>query len=163
MILVALGSNISGLWGSPRQAVEQALRELDKFPLRLLKVSKLIETAPHGVLNQPNFVNAVAIISTALSPDALIRKLHMIEHDAGRRRRRRWGPRTLDLDILDYNGLQRAPQKTNFKALTLPHPAIAERSFVLGPIAEIAPNWKHPVSQKTALVMIQKLYRLNQI
>ncbi len=162
MILIALGSNICGPWGTPLVTLQRACAELNKFPLRLVRVSKIIETLPHGVLNQPNFVNAVAIIDTALSPDALIKKLHMIEHEAGRRRRRRWGPRCLDLDILDYHGLLR-PQKTGeAKALVLPHPSIAERSFVLGPVAEIAPKWKHPINHKSALVMIQKLYRLNQ-
>ena len=162
MILIAFGSNISGPWGTPLATLQRACAELNKFPLRLVRVSKIIETLPYGVLNQPNFVNAVAIIDTALSPDALIKKLHMIEHQAGRRRRRRWGPRCLDLDILDYNGQVR-PQKTGeAKALVLPHPSITERSFVLAPLAEIAPKWKHPVNHKSALVMIQKLYRLNQ-
>lgn len=162
MIFIALGSNISGPWGNPRQAVLRALQEMQKFPLKLIRVSTLIETKPFGILNQPNFVNAVAIIETALSPDSLIRKLHRIEHEAGRRRRRRWGPRTLDLDILDYKGIIRPAQKRNAKALILPHPAIAERNFVLEPLQEIAPNWKHPGSRKSALVMIQKLYRLNR-
>ena len=162
MILIALGSNITGPWGTPLAALQRACVELNRFPLRLVCVSRIIETLPYGILNQPNFVNAVAIIDTALSPDALIKKLHMIEHQAGRRRRRRWGPRCLDLDILDYNGKVRPLNTANTKALVLPHPSIAERSFVLGPVAEIAPKWKHPVNHKSALVMIQKLYRLNQ-
>ncbi len=146
----------------PLATLQRACAELNKFPLRLVRVSKIIETLPYGVLNQPNFVNAVAIIDTALSPDALIKKLHMIEHQAGRRRRRRWGPRCLDLDILDYHGQVRPLKIGNAKALVLPHPAIAERSFVLAPVNEIAPKWKHPINYKSALVMIQKLYRLNQ-
>ena len=162
MILIGMGSNISGPWGTPLATLQRACVALDQFPLRVLKVSSIIETLPFGVLNQPNFVNAVAMIETALSPDALIRKLHMIEHQAGRRRRRRWGPRCLDLDILDYHGQLRPVKTGNAKALALPHPAIAERSFVLGPMAEIAPRWKHPINHKSALVMIQKLYRLNQ-
>ncbi len=163
MILIALGSNMFGPWGSPAQTLARAGRELNHFPLRLIKLSTLIETSPHGVLNQPNFVNAVAVIETALSADALIRKLHMIEHQAGRRRRKRWGPRTLDLDILDYKGEVRPARKNHSLRLVLPHSAIADRSFVLLPITEIAAGWKHPVSRKTALAMIQKLYRLNRI
>ena len=162
MILIALGSNISGPWGTPLATLQRACFELNTFPLKLVRVSKIIETLPYGVLNQPNFVNAVAIIDTALSPDVLIKKLHMIEHQAGRRRRRRWGPRCLDLDILDYHGQVRPLKTANIKALVLPHPSIAERSFVLGPLAEIASTWKHPVNHKSAAVMIQKLYRLNQ-
>ena len=162
MILIALGSNISGPWGTPLATLQRACVELNRFPLKLERVSKIIETLPYGVLNQPNFVNAVAIIDTALSPDVLIKKLNMIEHQAGRRRRRRWGPRCLDLDILDYHGQVRPLKAANAKALVLPHPAIAERSFVLAPLIEIAPTWKHPVNHKSAAVMIQKLYRLNQ-
>ncbi len=157
MILIALGSNQSGPWGTPEQTLQRALVELNKLPVKLMRVSGLIQTAPFGVANQPNFVNAVAQIETALSPHALLRRLHMIERHAGRKRGRRWGPRTLDLDIIDYNG-QCMKQKSQVpKALILPHPGIAERSFVLEPIAEIAPRWKHPVNHKTAASMIQKL------
>jgi 2-amino-4-hydroxy-6-hydroxymethyldihydropteridine diphosphokinase len=162
MILIALGSNISGPWGTPHETLIHAVATLNRFPLRVVKVSTFLETEPFGNINQPNFVNAVAIVATALAPDCLIRKLHMIEHQAGRRRRRRWGPRTLDLDILDYNGLVRIPKVGAPKSLQLPHPAIAERSFVLQPLVEIAPVWKHPITHKTPLVMIQKLYRLNR-
>jgi 2-amino-4-hydroxy-6-hydroxymethyldihydropteridine diphosphokinase len=154
MILVALGSNLDGPWGRPRDAVLTALKRLDHGPIRLTKVSTLIETAPFGNTHQPNFVNAVALITTALSPDSLLHRLHMIEKSAGRKRGRRWGPRTLDLDIIDYNGLTLSQPN---QKLILPHPGISARSFVLEPIAEIAPHWKHPVTHQSAKVMIQKL------
>jgi 2-amino-4-hydroxy-6-hydroxymethyldihydropteridine diphosphokinase len=163
MILIALGSNISGPWGSPEETLKRAVKELNRWPLKLATVSTVIKTKPFGNTNQPNFVNAVAIISTALSPDALIRKLHMIEHKGGRRRRKRWGPRTLDLDIIDYNGQIRSAKLGAPKDLVLPHTAIAERTFVLEPIAEIAPRWKHPVNHKSAALILRKLYRLNRI
>ena len=150
MILVALGSNIAGPWGSPRETVAHALKELNTFPLRLWGASQLLITKPFGVVNQPDFVNAVALIDTALSPEALLRKLHMIERAAGRKRGRRWGPRTLDLDLLDYHGLQCQQLGTAQKALVLPHPGIAERIFVLQPLQEVAINWKHPTLRKTA-------------
>ncbi len=157
MILVALGSNISGPWGNPRQTVEKAVAALNQFPLRLIIVSTLIETAPFGNKNQPHFVNAVAIIQTALAPENLLRRLHMIERAAGRRRAKRWGPRTLDLDVIDYHGLIKLQRGQHQKALVLPHPGISERSFVLEPIAEIAPRWRHPVTNQSAKVMIHKL------
>ena len=163
MILIALGSNLSGPWGSPTETLMSALGELNKMPLRLVKASTLIETQPWGDTNQPNFVNAVAIIETALSADALIRKLQMIERQAGRKRRKRWGPRALDLDIIDYKGEIRMLRQAHSKSLTLPHPEIAARNFVLRPIAEIAPRWKHPLTHQTAQSMIHKLYRLNRI
>ncbi len=157
MILVALGSNQSGPWGTPEQTVRRAFAALNTGPVKLRRASTLIETAPFGMINQPNFVNAVAHIDTALSPHTLLRRLHMFERQAGRKRGRRWGPRTLDLDLIDYNGQQIKQKGHVQKALILPHPGIADRSFVLEPIAEIAPRWKHPVNHKTALSMIQKL------
>lgn len=147
MILIGLGSNVSGPWGSPREAVLRALRELDRNGTQLVIASRLVETAPFGRVNQPSFVNAAAAIATAMPPEALMRHLHDLEHQAGRRRRTRWGPRTLDLDLLDYHGLVRHGR------LELPHPGIAERDFVLTPLMEIAPRWRHPVTRRSARTM----------
>lgn len=157
MILIALGSNQAGPWGSPEACVLRALKVLNQWPTRVTAVSALIKTRAYGVTNQPDFVNAVAILHTPLSPQALMRRLHLIERAAGRRRSRRWGPRSLDLDLLDYHGRIIKQKGLVQKELTLPHPGMALRSFVLFPIAEIAPRWKHPVYHKTAIEMIQKL------
>jgi 2-amino-4-hydroxy-6-hydroxymethyldihydropteridine diphosphokinase len=162
MILIALGSNLSGPWGAPRNAVKRALAEMSRHNIRVRSVSRLLETAPFGVTNQPNFVNAVASVETALAPETLMRALHMIERKAGRVRRKRWGPRTLDLDIIDYHGLVRKPAITSIKPLVLPHPGIKERTFVLEPLVEIAPRWRHPVSRELAAVTLRKLYRLKR-
>lgn len=152
MILVALGSNSTGPWGTPRDTVARALRRLDGDGIALKKASQLLVTAPFGVTDQPDFVNAVAEIDTALSPEALLAHLHDIEREAGRERMLRWGPRTLDLDLVDYHGLLRqAPPPV------LPHPGIAERIFVLAPIAEIAPDWRHPETHLTAAAMLERL------
>lgn len=153
MILVALGSNQPGPWGEPRQAVATALSWLNRGGLRLKRASRLLISAPFGVTDQPAFVNAVAEIETALAPEALLRRLHTIERMAGRRRNLRWGPRTLDLDLIDYHGLVRPPPARP----VLPHPGIAERIFVLAPIAEIAPRWRHPVTRLTAPAMLRRL------
>jgi 2-amino-4-hydroxy-6-hydroxymethyldihydropteridine diphosphokinase len=127
--------------------VLRALHELDGGGTHLIAASSLVETAPFGRLNQPSFVNAVARIATAMPPEALMLHLHDIERRAGRRRRMRWGPRTLDLDLLDYHGLVRRGR------LHLPHPGIAERDFVLTPLIEVVPNWRHPVTRRTARAM----------
>lgn len=161
MILVGLGSNISGPWGKPQQSVERALMALNHGPIRLVSASALLITEPYGRKNQPPFVNAVAEIETHLSPDALMRRLHMIEQEAGRQRRLRWGPRTLDLDLLDYHGLLRAKRSLSIRPLVLPHPGISERLFVLEPLASIAPRWRHPLTKETAEFTIRKLRRLN--
>lgn len=157
MILIALGANRAGPWGSPQQTVERALRALDQFPLRLVASSRLMLTEPYGVKNQPVFVNAVAQVATHLSPQALLVRLQAIERAAGRQRRTRWGPRTLDLDIIVYHGVTLHQGNGDRTRLTLPHPGIGDRLFVLQPIAEIAPHWRHPVSRHSAAHMIRKL------
>jgi len=144
---------MDGPWGTPRATLERALAALDRDGVRLLSVSRLLVSAPFGRINQPPFVNAVARIATHLPPAALMRRLHAIERAAGRRRGIRWGPRTLDLDLIDYHGL-RSPAGARLK---LPHPGIVERQFVLGPIAEIAPSWKHPMTHLTAAMMLRRL------
>ena len=151
MILIGLGSNLAGAWGSPRETVEGALAALDRDGVRLIAASALIETLPLGPQDQPHYVNAAARVETRLEPDALMRRLHAIEREAGRERRRRWGPRTLDLDLLDYHGIVAAGPPI------LPHPGIAERDFVLAPIMEIAPRWRHPVLGETARTLRLRL------
>ncbi len=153
MILVALGSNQHGPWGNPEEALATALARLDGGGIKLKRASRLIVSAPFGVTDQPAFVNAVAEVETALPPEALLERLHLIERMAGRRRTRHWGPRTLDLDLLDYHGLVRKPPARP----VLPHPGIAERIFVLAPLAEIAPQWRHPVTRRTAVDMLRRL------
>lgn len=161
MILVALGSNLTGPWGTPKDTVLAAIRALQHEGIVVERLSTLFVTKPYGNTNQPDFVNAVARIRTSKTPDALMRCLHMIERKAGRQRRKHWGPRTLDLDLIDYHGLVRTPRQFSNKPLTLPHPGIAQRSFVLAPLVEIAPRWRHPVSHELAAVTLRKLHRLN--
>ncbi len=161
MILVALGSNLPGPWGTPQQTVMRALSALGAWPISLVAASTLIVTEPFGRKNQPPFVNAVARIETHLSPDALMRRLHMIEREAGRQRRLRWGPRTLDLDLLDYHGLSRRKRTHSIRPLVLPHPGMAERLFVMEPLQQVVPDWKHPLTKESAAFTIRKLRRLN--
>jgi 2-amino-4-hydroxy-6-hydroxymethyldihydropteridine diphosphokinase len=159
MILIALGANMVGPWGTPRQTLMRAARELAKDGLQLRALSRVIETAPFGRPNQPNFVNAVARIDTHLPPEALLARLHAIERAAGRRRAIKWGPRTLDLDLLDYHGFIRGRQqlRAGSGALVLPHPGIADRIFVLSPLAEIAPAWRHPQLHITAVQLLRRM------
>jgi 2-amino-4-hydroxy-6-hydroxymethyldihydropteridine diphosphokinase len=163
MILIGIGSNVEGPWGPPRETVRRALAALDEAPLRLLKASRAIVTAPFGRTDQPDFVNAVAEIETDLEPRALLERLHAIERRAGRRRTLHWGPRTLDLDLLDHHGvvLSGLAGRAGEPPLVLPHPGIPERSFVLRPIAEIAPHWRHPVLGETASDLLKRLEESN--
>lgn len=160
MILIGLGSNVSGPWGSPQETVTKAIAELDKEPCSLVRASSLIVTAPFGKTDQPDFINAVAIITTTLAPQRLMAHLHEIELSADRRRTVRWGPRTLDLDLLDYDGMilkGDGPGVGHVRPMVLPHPGIAERQFVLDSIVEVAPDWVNVANGKTAAQMLSAL------
>lgn len=133
---VALGSNL----GNPRQQLLDAMDALAQLPqTRLLQRSSMYRTAPWGVLEQPPFINAAVELDTALSPDDLLDALLAIEQRAGRVRAERNGPRTLDLDLLHVDGVQQHDAR-----LTLPHPRMAERAFVLLPLHDIAPALQLP-------------------
>ena len=129
---IALGSNL----GDAQGQVLGALGALDALPqTRLLARSSLYLTPPWGVLDQPAFVNAVAQVDTALTPHELLDALLKVERDAGRvRDGERWGPRTLDLDVLHMEGVALSDDR-----LTLPHPRMAQRAFVLLPLNDLAP------------------------
>ncbi len=169
MIIIALGANVRGSMGSPARTLRMAEKWLDEAPLRKIAISGLYRSAPFGLRAQPPFVNSVAVVETALSARDLLRHLAMLEGRAGRRRGAAWGPRALDLDLIDFHGrVQRPPGMGRLAAgraahswqrrgLTLPHPGLAQRSFVLMPLAEIAPAWRHPVTGRSAAQMLAML------
>ncbi|MGB8713591.1 MAG: 2-amino-4-hydroxy-6-hydroxymethyldihydropteridine diphosphokinase [Onishia taeanensis] len=133
---IGLGSNLDG----PRDHVERALRELDGLKLtRLAAASSCYASRPVGPQDQPDFINAVAHIETRLSPLALLDQLQALEQRHARVRRRHWGPRTLDLDLLLYDD-----QCLDHPRLRLPHPEIARRAFVVVPLHELAPTLELP-------------------
>lgn len=133
---IGLGSNLE----NPSQQVTDAFAELNNLPsTQLLRRSSLWKTKPFGPQDQPDFINAVAEISTDLTPLELLAALQNIEHLHQRKRERHWGPRTLDLDLLAYDQVV-----LNTATLTLPHPGIAERAFVLCPLAELDENLMLP-------------------
>jgi 2-amino-4-hydroxy-6-hydroxymethyldihydropteridine diphosphokinase len=153
MILIGVGSNMPGPWGAPEDTVIRVPLELDRGPVRVARVSSPLRTTPFGLTDQPAFTNAALAIETDLPPSALLSHLQALERRAGRHRGIRWGPRTLDLDLLDYRGLVRK----DHSGLVLPHPGIAERPFVLIPLIQIAPQWRHPVTGLTAAEMLAKV------
>jgi len=130
---VGLGSNLD----DPSHQVTRALKELDGLPMsRCLRHSSLYRTRPLGPQDQPDYINAVAVLATALTPEALLDALQELEYRHRRvRHGPRWGPRTLDLDLLLYGRQQLANAR-----LVVPHPELTRRSFVLLPLAEVAPR-----------------------
>lgn len=153
---IALGSNLK----NPIHQVNQAIKELTKLPeTKLLVYSSLYCSAPIGRLDQPDFINAVAQIETQLTPQALLVALLEIEQRYGRIRESINSPRTLDLDILIYDDLQ-----CHEDNLTLPHPRMCQRAFVLQPLMEISPDCYIPghgvISKLVAACSKQRLERI---
>jgi len=133
---VGLGSNLQ----APAEQVRAGLKELGALPdTRLGPVSALYRSPPMGPPDQPDYINAVAALDTTLAPLNLLEHLQAIEAAHGRVRGRHWGPRTLDLDLLLYGDLELREDR-----LTVPHPGMHERAFVLYPLAEIAPQLRIP-------------------
>lgn len=160
MILVALGSNLKlPEFGGPRQILDAALNVMPSFGISVVRRSSFFSSAPVPASDQPWFLNAVACVETSADPAKLLTKLHAIETRFGRKRGCRNESRTLDLDLLAY-GRQ---QITILDGLVVPHPRIAERTFVLKPILEVAPGWRHPVTGKTAAEMLTNLPEGQQI
>jgi len=137
---IALGSNLSSPFGTPDANLREGLSRMMSLG-RVKAVSSFHTTAPVGYLDQPEFVNAAALLETTLSPLELLHGLLAIEHAMGRDRASvpEKGPRTIDLDLLLYGDVVLATSE-----LTLPHPAMHQRAFVLAPLAEIAPEMRHP-------------------
>ncbi len=162
-LLLAFGSNLNGPWGEPAEAIERALAELDRRGVLIVRVSRLIVTEPMGQPGQARYANAVAAGETALAPEALLALLKQLEHAAGRRPGPRWGPRPLDIDILDYEDVVQGWETPHDPAhpanLVLPHPELHKRDFVLEPLADVAPGWRHPVLEETAADLLSKLQK----
>lgn len=143
-IFIALGANLpSAEHGAPRATLEAALPFLAREGVRILKRSSWWQSAAQPVSDQPDFINGVAEVDTTLSPEELLALLHRIEASFGRVRQARWDARVLDLDLVDYQGRELAGVNGG---PVLPHPRMHDRLFVLLPLQEIAPDWRHPVS-----------------
>jgi 2-amino-4-hydroxy-6-hydroxymethyldihydropteridine diphosphokinase len=144
---ISLGTNL----GDRQANLERTLRELEP-KVQVVARSPIFETEPWGIVNQPDFLNMVVRVETELDPHSLLTYLKEIEEKIGRMPSARYGPRLIDMDILFYDELVYKSQE-----LTIPHPMLAERVFVLAPLADLAPDLRHPESGKSAAEMLAEV------
>lgn len=148
-VLLSLGTNLGERWQNLRQAVRALEREMV-----VTAVSPVYETEPWGEPNQPKFLNICLAATTTQPPRQLLHSIKQIEKDLGREKTYRWGPRLIDIDIIFYDDLVVAEE-----GLNIPHARLAERVFVLAPLADIAPDWVHPITGKSVVEMLNAIYR----
>lgn len=148
-VFLAIGSNL----GEREKTIEFAINKLAENPAIIIKKkSSLLETKPYGNTAQPDFLNGIIEIETSLTPRNLLKYLMQIETLLGRTRKEHWGARTIDLDIIFYSNL--VLQEND---LTIPHADMQNRSFVLEPLLELAPDFIHPILQKTVIDLYNDL------
>lgn len=146
---IAFGANL----GEKEKNIENALDQIDNHPeMHITKKSSIIETEPWGYENQDNFLNGVIEVQTSLSPKELMQTLLEIEKQGGRTREIKNGPRTIDLDVIFYDNIV-----SDDEFITIPHPRMHEREFVLKPLSELNPDFIHPVLNKTVKNLLQDL------
>ncbi len=156
-IFVAVGSNLPmAAGGSPQECCERALSALHGRAVSVAARSPWYRSAPLPPSGQPDFINGVVRVETALSPWDLLAALHAVEDRLGRTRTRRNEARIIDLDLIDYRGLCCGPDPAG-GGLVLPHPRLEERAFVVLPLADLAAGWRHPRSGRTLPDLISSL------
>lgn len=170
--LIGLGGNLPSTFGDPVQTILVSLAHIHARLGRIVSISRFFQTPAFPKGSGPDFVNAAVAISSALSPEDLLAGLHQIEAEAGRAREVRWAARTLDLDLIavedairpdastqrDWMALAQDRQGREAPSrLILPHPRLQDRGFVLIPLADICPGWRHPVLGRTVREMVDAL------
>ena len=161
MIILSLGSNLPSKYGDRFDNLKLAMSFLEELGIIIDKRSSFYETLSHPNKNNPKFINMVISIKTNLSPTELISKLIHVEEKFDRKRDKKNEPRTCDIDIIDYNSKILNLKFENLD-LTIPHKEMRLRNFVLFPLQEILPNWKHPKTKEFIKILIQRLPKLDR-
>ena len=151
MVVVALGSNLPGGFASTHALLEAAVREIEAAGFQVLRRSRWWRSAAWPDPNEPPYLNGVVVAETGLDLPQALSALHTVEAEFGRRRTAANAPRTLDLDLIAYEDVV-----SSANGVVVPHPRAAERLFVMGPLAELLPDWRHPVLGVTAKQLAAK-------
>ena len=156
MIYLGLGSNLSSKYGDRFMNINLAISSLEDYGIKVIKKSSFYETLSYPDKENPKFINIAILIETTLPPVDLMSVLIFIEEKLGRKRDKKNDPRICDIDIIDYNG-QILNLRYNNLDLTIPHKELTKRNFVLFPLQEISPTWKHPKTKEIIRDLLQKL------
>ena len=146
-VIISLGANL----GDREMYLMRAIKGVESLG-QLIDISDIWESEPWGYTRQPSFQNAIALILTTLPPQRLLKELKRMEVELGRVDRFRWGPREIDLDIIDYNKVV-----LRTRALQLPHPRLHLRAFVLLPLSQVKPDWRHPVTGESLQQLLTRI------
>jgi 2-amino-4-hydroxy-6-hydroxymethyldihydropteridine diphosphokinase len=162
MVIIGLGANLPCCNKPPVQNMENAIQILAGHgEVERCRASRFYASSPVGPSDQPDYINAVAVLDTSLDPMALMSVLLDVEKRFGRVRSERWGPRTMDLDLIDFDGqvldLKARGEDGQEITLHLPHPRLAERAFVLLPLLELVPEWTHPITGHKAFDLLKNV------
>ena len=156
MIFLGLGSNLPSKYGDRFTNINLAISSLEGYGIKVIKKSSFYETPSYPNKENPKFINAVILVKTILPPTELMSVLIFIEEKLERKRGKKNDPRTCDIDIIDYNS-QILNLRYNNLDFTVPHKELTSRNFVLFPLQEISPTWKHPKTKEIVSVLLQKL------
>jgi len=156
MIFLGLGSNLPSKYGDRFTNINLAISFLEGYGIKVIKKSSFYETPSYPNNENPKFINAIILVETTLPPVDLMSVLIFIEKKLERKRGKKNDPRTCDIDIIDFNGQIMSLMYNNLN-LTLPHKELTTRNFILFPLQEISPTWKHPKTKEIISVLLQKL------
>tara|TARA_B100000029_G_scaffold457736_1_gene486699 strand:+ start:3660 stop:4172 length:513 start_codon:yes stop_codon:yes gene_type:complete len=156
MILLGIGSNLNSIYGDRFKNIDLSISALNGYGIQVKKSSSYYESPSYPDKTKPKFINVVVEVETHLPPVDLASVLLFIEESLGRKREKKNDPRTCDIDIIDYNNKSMNFQYNNL-VFTVPHEKLIHRNFVLFPIEEIHPNWKHPKTKELVTSLIQNL------